>query len=914
MSEASPHISKQPGAPRATYRLQLHAGFTFADAAALVPYLCDLGVSHLYLSPILRAAPGSSHGYDVVDPRRIDDDRGGEAGFTELSDACRAHGMGVIIDIVPNHLDISSPENRWWRSTLALGPRSRHADVFDIDWASAASGKLPRVTLPILGETLAEALDERKLSLERSADGWIDLVYYEKRLPVSPETVAGVLRSAAERAANGRALNECADSLEPAGRDPATLDLDELSAPVRTLMDEQPAVAEAVDDALRALVADRDALDDLVEQQHYNPTLWRRESRELNYRRFFDINEMIGTRVDREKVFDALHERIVGLITEGRADGLRVDHPDGLRDPRAYFRRLADRTVGAWIVAEKILEADERLPADWEVAGTTGYDFLNDALGVLLDADAENGLTATYAEFTRAETSFHAVAVDSQRSAARTLLAADLGRLIELLERCAPHDARLAADRSRLSESVALLAASMPVYRTYLTDEDAGATDRDRVNIEQAAAEASRLRPDLSPTPLNAVVDALLLRTPGAPRAAREFAIRFQQYSSPVMAKGVEDTSFYRYNRLIALNEVGGDPARFGVSPESFHARCARRAAQWPSAMVTTATHDTKRSEDVRARLAVLTECPDAWAKLVAELHAINERRSPELIATVDENAAYLLYQTLVGAWPISADRAVEFMRKAAREAKTRTSWRQPDETYEQALESLVRSALDDQQFVERLSAFVDVVERPGRINSITQALLRLTSPGVPDTYQGTELWDYSLVDPDNRRPVDFEIRRRLVDRVRATTTTEVWRTLDDADDLGVTKLLTIVRALEARARFPEAFDASAGYEPLAVLGRHRDRVIAYARNDARHHSRVCVVVPRLTTDAPDWADTAVKLPAISSASGGRVTPPTWRNVLAGNGAAPGPAALSDLFAESPVALLLESSSEAPNA
>ena len=883
--------------PSSTYRVQLHAGFTFEHAVSVVDYLSDFGVSHVYLSPILQATRGSTHGYDIVDPTRIDEERGGEKGVRALAHACRDAGLGLVVDVVPNHLDISSDENRWWQTVLALGPACRLARVFDVEWTPAGDSDpsdTPKVTLPILGETLPEVLDHDRLALRRRA-GWVYLEYFDHRLPLASHTV--------------RRLVEASDgigaALDEAG---ANAELDRLAARLDEALQAAPNATHALDEQLAAIAADRDRFQRLIDEQHYRLVLWRKESRELNYRRFFDINTMIGTRVEREDVFDALHATTLGLVHEGLVDGLRVDHPDGLRDPARYFDMLARKSGGAWIVAEKILEADEDLPDDWSVAGTTGYDFLNDALGVLVDPEAEDVMTAHYADFARVETVFPSVAFEAKRASAHTLLAADLGRLTDTLASLAGAEPRLDTDRSRLAETLVMLAASTRVYRTYIAPGDTEVSARDREVIEHAAAETLRLRPDLAPDPLSGVVDLLLKRfappDDTAAAIADEFVTRFQQFTAPVMAKGVEDTAFYRYHRLLALNEVGGDPGRFGLDVETFHARCMHRADRWPRAMLTTATHDTKRSEDVRARLAVLSELAEDWGGCVRAWATLSEQAFPDLAAAVDDNTEYLLYQTIVGAWPIEADRVVEFVLKAVKEAKTHTSWRDPNETYEEQLEAFARAILDHAPFTESVASFVDRLLVPARTNAVTQVLLRMTCPGVPDTYQGAELWDNSLVDPDNRRLVDFELRRTLLARLDGTPNTDLWHTLSDPDDPGLAKLATLRAALRVRRDHPDAFDERAGYEALPVVGEHADRVIAFARNDESWTSRVCVVVPRFNASRAPFDDTSVRLPP--APNGG-----VWTNVLLGDAGAtadPGPVPVADLFRHAAAALLVERS------
>jgi len=887
--------ASEPGGrtPLSTYRLQLHADFTFDDAAAVAPYLADLGVSHIYLSPILQAARGSSHGYDIVDPTAVDADRGGMDGLERLADAASKHGLRIVADIVPNHLDIATDENRWWRSVLALGLDSKHADTFDVRW-EAGSGDRSRVTLPVLGATLPETIADGSLVLRRDGD-WPALRYYERSFPLSVDSVREMLIAAA---ADHQPAQDLADRLPEASRDH---ELPGVAKLFNDALAQDGELAEAFDVQLERVASSEETMARLVDQQHYKLVLWRKESKELNYRRFFDINTMIGTRVDRPHVFEALHRCTLDLVERGLVHALRVDHPDGLRFPRRYFEALSNGAGGVWVVAEKILEADESLPSDWSVAGTTGYDFLNDALALMIDPDAERPLTELYAERTRSETVFHAAALEAKRSAARELLAADLGQLVDLLTDVAEDEPRLGFDRSSLAEAVALLAAGTPVYRTYIDPDEGRVSDEDRRHVEQAAEEAKRLRPDLGPDPINVIVETLLGRAYPSERSramAAEFVVRFQQYSAPVMAKGVEDTAFYRYNRFVALSEVGGDPSRFSLAPDEFHQRVQRRAEAWPAAMLTTATHDTKRSEDVRARLAALSEFTDEWSQVVERWFDDNERRFPEAAAALDDNTEYLLYQTIVGAWPISADRLVGFMAKAAREAKLHTSWRRPNEAYESSMERFVRDLLDDDAFVDEVEEFVAGLRTPGRVNSIVQAVLRLTAPGVPDTYQGSELWDLSLVDPDNRRPVDYDLRRSLLDELDGLAPEAMWRTLEQADDPGRAKLFTVSRLLRIRKNAPEAFTAQPGYEPIAAFGEHAHRALAFARNDHHGHSRLCVVAPRLTAKLDDWGETSVKLPA--PASGSR-----WRNVLDVNDAPAGVCKLSDLLRTAPAAVLV---------
>ncbi len=903
-------------APRATYRLQLHRAFTMRDAARLAGQLAELGASHVYLSPILQATPGSTHGYDGVDPERIDEDRGGADAFEHLRDACVREGLGIMLDIVPNHLDISSAENRWWRSVLEHGPASPWGQAFDIDWIDEPEERDRGVLAPVLGERLPDALTRHRIRLDRD-HATLRARYFDHAFPLSPRTYDVPLAAAAARVDDPdvegalRDLTARAsglpDATEAAQADEQSRRIETAGALVRdlgVLLEARPAAATALDEALASLSESADELLALLERQNYRLAFWRRAAAELNYRRFFDITTLIGVRVERPEVFDAVHRLVLELSRRDGVDGLRVDHPDGLRDPATYFRRLADAAPGAWILAEKILEPGEPLRDDWPIAGTTGYDFLNDAMGVLIDPEGEAPLTDLYRDFAGAETDFSRVVGDAKRLAARELLAADLARLVRLLRRLAERHPGLRDTDARLGDAVATLAASMEVYRTYVVPERAEIGELDAQLINHAADRAAAERADLAPQPLDTIHDLLLLRLAppvGSPRPGPEddFVARFQQYSAPVTAKGVEDTAFYRFNRFIALNEVGGSPDRFGLSPENFHGANLRRAARWPLAMLATSTHDTKRSEDVRARLCVISELPDEWAEAVRGWAGRADAIRPPDAAPLDRTTEYFIYQTLVGAWPIDAQRMIDACTKAAREAKQHTSWLDQNEPFERAIGAFITAVLEDGELVRSLEAFVRRVLRPGRVNSLTQVLLKCTCPGVPDIYQGCELWDRSLVDPDNRRPVDHELRRTLLARLETADPADVWATLDDPDDPGLPKLWTIRQALHARRDHPEAFSPEAGYDPVAASGRHALRVLAFVRTDAQRRPRAISIVPRLGARLGGWGDTAIDLPAPARG-------PAWIDRLTRREVAPGPTPLGALLDLAPLVLLTE--------
>lgn len=828
--------------PRATYRLQFHRRFTLRDARELVSYLADLGVSHVYASPLLKARPGSPHGYDVVDPRCLNPELGTEDDLAALVRALRERGMGLVLDIVPNHMGIGGRDNPWWWDVLTHGPASRFADYFDIDWeAPAHPGK---VLVPVLGDDYERVLQQGELRLA-SEDGAPVLCYYEHRFPVAP----GTLPAEAAEASQWERLN-----------------------------------------------TDFRALDALLARQHYRLVHWRRGDAELNYRRFFNITTLAGVRVEDPRVFRDTHARLLEWHRRGWLDGLRIDHPDGLRDPLEYFQRLRAAAPGAWIVVEKVLEPGEALPRHWPVAGTTGYDFLNVLLGVFLAPAGELPLTRFYAEFTGEPTDFAALLREKKRLVLRERLAAEVSRLARLLEELRPADAAACAwTREQLRAAIIEVAACFPVYRSYLRPGAEPVHETDAAYIVQALDEARRERPDL-PGDLFEHLRRLLLEPvapdPPAGRASpADFILRFQQLTGPAMAKGLEDTAGYCFNRFVALNEVGGDPSRFGLSVEAFHRTCAQTLARWPDTMLATSTHDTKRSEDVRARLALLSEMPDAWTAAVRRWSAHNapHRRG----GWPDRNAEYLFYQTLVGAWPLSVARALAYMEKAVREASQHTTWTSPNAAYEAAVKHFITATLADTDFTQDLQAFVAPLIQPGHINSLAQTLLKLTAPGVPDIYQGTELWDLSLVDPDNRRPVDFVLRRRWLAELPHLSVEAIWRRRAE----GLPKLWVIRQTLAVRRRHPEWFGAGGAYQPLRVAGRKARHLVAFARA-----GQVITLAPRLPLGlGGDWAATTVTLP-----------PGDWLNALTGERVVGGIQPVADLLKRFPVALLSREPSAEP--
>jgi (1->4)-alpha-D-glucan 1-alpha-D-glucosylmutase len=788
-----------PLARVATYRLQLHAGFTFADATAVVPYLHRLGISHLYLSPITQAAPGSTHGYDQCDPARVSEDLGGDIGFRRLVAEVRGHRMGIILDVVPNHM-ATSDANPWWWELLATGREGPAGHLFDVDWSPGDPELDGRVMVPVLGRPLDDVLADGELELAQR-DGDTVLRYFEQDFPLS----------------------------------------------------------EGPRDLGRAL----------LDRQHYLLAHWREASTRLNYRRFFDVNTLVGLREEDAAVFAAVHDLPLRMLDADEVQGLRIDHVDGLRDPDAYLGALRRRAPRAWLLVEKILEPGERLSAAWPADGTTGYDFIHRLQGIFVDGRAAEELTAFYGDFTGESTDYAAVVHECKLRAATELFGSDVARLERIFAKvCAGRgvDSTPAARMACINQ----VAACFPVYRTYVRPGNpAPATAR--VYVKAAIAGARKLDASLDHELLDLLGSVLVLDVDGDD--AVELALRFQQLSGPLMAKGAEDTAFYRYNRLTCLNEVGSDPGIFAVAVDAFHAANRETLARHPAAMLASSSHDTKRSEDVRARLSLLAQVPNAWAAAVRRWSAINEKHRRR--GWPDRNAEYLLYQTLVGAWPLETARAGAYMEKATREARQHTSWVDPDRAYEEALRAFVEAVAADEEFQADLRAFVDPLVEPGRAVSLAMTLIKLTAPGVPDLYQGTEVWDLSLVDPDNRRPVDYTLRGKLLVE-------------------GHPKIHLVTAALRVRRACPQAFNAASTYAPLEPSGSASANVVSFARGTTDDPLMVAVVTPRLSLrDHPDWAETTLEL-----------GPGTWTNVLNGGDVTGPRPSLARIFDGSPVALL----------
>ncbi len=901
----------QAAIPRATYRLQLHGEFTFRDATRILPYLAALGVSHVYCSPYLRARAGSKHGYDIIDHESLNPEIGSREDFDAFVAEMKRHGLAQVMDLVPNHMGVLAADNAWWQDLLENGPASPLAEFFDVDWRPPAEYLANRVLLPVLGDHYGIELAGGKLRLEFDAQaGSFAVTYFEHRLPVDPNEypriLSGAVReleSAGEHPHQAQALRSVMDAF---GRLPrrhetlrARMDERRLQKEVNkgrlaSLARANEAVAAAIARAVEALngrlddPASFDALHDLLERQPFRLAYWRVAQDDINYRRFFDINDLAALRQEHPPVFEATHRFALQLVREGAVDALRIDHPDGLYDPRSYFHKLQEQCGRpVYLLVEKIVAPFENLREDWAVHGTTGYRFANVVNGLFVDPAAEARLTRTYQAFVADASGFHEVARRARRLILRTALASELTVLTSRLARIARAD-RNTRDFTftTLREGLTEVIAAFPVYRTYI-DDQVSAEDRRYIDWAITRARAESRAADVSVFDFlrDALTCELPTRSPAMAAAVRHFARKFQQLTAPVMAKGVEDTAFYIYNRLVSLNDVGGDPGEFGFPPARFHKASAHRARHWQHTMLATSTHDNKRSEDVRARIDVISELVAEWRLRLRRWSRMNAPRK----ALVDEmpapsaNDEYLLYQTLLGSYPAGdpspeehrdyVERIVAYMTKATREAKARTSWGNMNTAYEAATTAFVRALLDEgpgNAFLEDFRVAVQPIIWGGFLNSLAMVAIKLTSPGVPDTYQGNETWDYSLVDPDNRRPVDYERRRAMLaglERLAEAPEVALAEILASLED-GRAKMFVLWRLLQLRGE-REALFRLGGYTPLRVIGERARHVVAFARR----HGGECVitVVPRLVTSlgirpralpcgAAVWADTRVEI------------------------------------------------------
>jgi (1->4)-alpha-D-glucan 1-alpha-D-glucosylmutase len=806
--------------PLATYRLQFNSGFTFDSARRITSYLAELGISDIYASPILKARKGSPHGYDVVDASALNPELGSEDDFNALHEELRRNELGFLLDIVPNHM-AASAENSWWMSVLENGPRSRFVHYFDVD-------ANPKVLLPILGRPYGEALEAREIQLGFDRDGFF-FTYYENRLPLAPESYRLILREIAG-SSESLELHEIAQSEEAASNSKF------LKETISRIHEHDAGFRAALDAEIAKINGDVDRLDALLDAQWYRLAYWRLASEKINYRRFFDVTDLVGVRVENPEVFEARNRRTLELIAEGKVTGLRIDHIDGLYDPIGHMTKLQSRVGNDerfYIVVEKILTDDEQLPMKFPVSGTTGYDFLSTLNNLFVDGGGLAKLDEFYRSFTGITRSFEDVEYERKKQVIHELFSGEMRRLGKHLSGLAMAD-RNARDFAPTELALALteVTACLEVYRTYIRDEEVSEADRAILGRALTCAR-TRAGASLDPRMFTFLEHVLLVDPPEYAAGQRDqwlaFVMRWQQFTGRVMAKGVEDTAFYNYNRLLSLNEVGGDPGR---EPQrdglaEFHARNERIAREWPDTLNATSTHDTKRSEDARARINVLSEMAEQWASAVRRWSKMNEPLRQNSVP--DPNVELLVYQNLLGVWPIERDRFRQFLEKASREAKTHTSWIAPNGDYERALQAFGDALLTNDDFRRSFTRLQKRVAYHGFLNALSQVVLKIASPGVPDFYQGSELWDFSLVDPDNRRPVDYETRMKLLQQVRDAKPAELLRRWPD----GRIKLYVTWKALQLRKRF-----AREDYRPLSG-----ERVCAFQRGDD-----VAVAVPRFST------------------------------------------------------------------
>ncbi len=973
--------------PASTYRLQLHRQFGFEAAAEVVPYLRALGVSDLYLSPVLAAAPGSTHGYDVTDHARLSSELGGEVGFERLSEVCARHGMGVLIDFVPNHMGIG-PANAWWMDVLENGPASVHAPAFDVAWTPLKAELSHKVLVPILGDQFGRVLERGELLLELE-EGALAVRYREHVFPISPRTVPFVLRHRLEslRAEIGpsdphyQEIESICASLEklaprtdtsPQAVADRAREKEVAKRRLALLCDASPRIRGFLDENVRAFNGRRDdprsfdLLAKLLDAQPYRLAFWRVAGEEINYRRFFDVNALAAIRMEDPAVFSQAHRLVLALLRDGRATGLRIDHPDGLYEPQAYFRRLQasylvercrriaraqghdldpalealllDRILGEvsagrlppkplYVVVEKVLVGPEPMPEGWDVDGTTGYELLAAVNGLFVDRSAERAFDGIRVRLTGKREDFKNVVAEKKRLVMSSSMASEMNVLAHRLNRISEMNRRTRDfTLNELSRALVEYVALFPVYRTYITRRGV-VDDRDRDYVDQTIARARRRSAIVDPSLYQFLRDVILQHYPEGlgddeRREWLEFTLKLQQVTGPVMAKAVEDTAFYTYVQCVSLNEVGSDPRRFGMAPEEVHALFAERKERFPGSLSATSTHDTKRSEDVRVRISALSEIPAEWRATVLRWIRMNAAhvRRVEGRPAPDRSVEHLLYQTIVGAWPdsdIARDpdaldafigRIESYAEKALREAKVHTSWTSPDEGYEDGVRRFVREILSPGPFLDEAAALAGRLARAGRISSLAQVALKCISPGVPDVYQGCELWDLSLVDPDNRRPVDFGVRRRALEEIDGElrrggeARAALARRLSTPEGLvdGRAKLLLLRIALHLRREERDLFRAG-DYRPLAADGPLGGRVFAFTR--AVPGRALVLAVPRLVLQPLE-------------AGGGRIRwegslplppglPRRWRDAVTGAVHEGTELSLAVLFENFPVALLV---------
>ena len=904
-----------PHIPRCTYRLQFNRNFTFAQARELVPYLDALGVSDAYASPFFQASAESLHGYDITDHNKLNAAIGTRAEFDAWVEELHVRKMGQILDFVPNHMGIAEPLNHWWMDVLENGPSSTFAPYFDIDWRPIKADLHDKVLLPILGDQYGRVLERGELKLH-FAEGAFYLTYFDHRFPIAPGTYRHILERALQKLEPFKErdfyaeLQSILTALEYLPKrnetDPERIavrarEKEIIKRRLERRCQEAPPVQTAIEQTVAEMngrpgdTRSFDPLDELLNAQSYRLAFWRVAAEEINYRRFFDVNNLAAIRMELPEVFEATHQLLLELVRTGAVNGIRIDHPDGLYLPQEYFEKLQKRCAQElkvplpsdgrviYMVVEKILTGNETLPATWPVHGTTGYDFVKDVSQVLVDSSSENKITSVFRRFVGHSMHFGHLVYAKKRQITRLSLANDVAVLGNMADRLSEQN-RWFRDFTlqALGRAVRETIACFPVYRTY---NAAGrpVREEDRQVIERAINSAKRRNPAIEESVFNFLRDILLFRFPenldDQARAEHvHFVLKFQQYTGPIMAKGLEDTAFYIFNRLAALNEVGGEPQQFGMTVDAFHDRNQYRQRACPATMLATSTHDTKRSEDVRARMIAISEDPELWRRALQRWRAVNRRfkKMVEEAEAPDTNEEYLLYQTLIGTWPIDdsataaqdatpeyIERIQNYMAKALNEAKVNTSWVQPNEAWLSATREFVASILrgsDKNKFLPLFRPAVEAIAPLGAINSLTQVLLKCTAPGVPDIYQGNEIWDFSLVDPDNRRAVDYKLRRRMLESLDAIEPKEVFERWPD----GRIKLFLTRRLLRFRAEQPELF-REGDYLPLGLAGVLGESVVAFARSFDKRS--IVVIAPRCASRVgfppigEKWQDTSLELP-----------------------------------------------------
>ncbi|HZS17896.1 MAG TPA: malto-oligosyltrehalose synthase [Candidatus Udaeobacter sp.] len=900
--------------PSCTYRLQFNRWFTFSQAREIVPYLKALGISDVYASPYFQASPDSLHGYDITDHGKLNSVVGSRADYDAWIAELHAHSMGQVLDFVPNHVGVSESLNEWWMDVLENGPSSRFAPYFDIDWQPLKSDLRDKVLLPILSDQYGRVLERGELQV-RFDDGTFYLLCGERRLPIAPGTYRYVLEIALRNLAEYKdedfyaELQSILTALEYLPKrtetDPKRIaerarEKEIIKRRLERRCTEAPQVQQAIAKALAQINGEPgdprsfDALDELLNAQSYRLAFWRVAAEEINYRRFFDVNELAAIRVELPEVFETIHRLVLEFVKTGAVTGLRIDHPDGLYLPREYFEKLQQRCAKAlgtalpkdgraiYMLAEKILTGPEKLRKEWHVHGTTGYDFTNQVAQLLVDSSAESEITKVFHRFIGHSMPFSHLLYAKKLQVMKLSLANDVDVLGNMLDRLSEQN-RWYRDFTleALSRTVRETIACFPVYRTYLAPGQP-VTEEDRQVVERAIAAAKRRNPAMEESIFNFLRDVLLFRFPpnldAEARAEHtHFVLKFQQATGPIMAKGLEDTVFYIYNRLTALNEVGGEPQQFGLSTKEFHERNIDRQRNWPATLLATSTHDTKRSEDVRARIVAISEIPELWRRSLQRWRVVNRRWKQTIneVPAPNGNEEYLLYQTLLGTWPIRHDgepettatpdyvgRIQTYMAKALHEAKINTSWIQPNEEWDTAMRDFIAKVLDPSPRNKFIPAFLPLakeIARLGAINSLTQLLLKLTSPGVPDIYQGHEIWDYSLVDPDNRQPVDYKRRREMLEGLTTANARDLMGNWPD----GRIKMFLTQRILQFRHQHVELFERGE-YLPVTAAGTFAESCVSFARHLG--DKWIVVIAPRLSSRvgfppvAQSWLDTTVEI------------------------------------------------------